>query len=97
VLENRMLRTIFAIFESKREEVPGGWKRVHSEELHNLHASPTITVIKSRSVRWVNIAFMGEIRNIYKILIGKPEGKRSCGRPTHRWKDIRMDLRETGW
>jgi len=50
-------------------------------------------------MRWVGyVARMGEERNVYKVLMGKPEGKRPLGRPRHRWEDgIRMDLREIGW
>jgi hypothetical protein len=72
VFENRVLRGIFG---PKREKVVGGWGRLHNEELHNLYNSPNIiTVIKSRRMRWVvNVTCMGEMRNVYKILVGKPE------------------------
>jgi hypothetical protein len=55
--------------------------------------------MKSRRMRWVgHVARMGEERKVYKVLLGKPEGKRQLVRPRHRWKnEIRMDLRETGW
>jgi hypothetical protein len=70
----------------KREEVKGGWKTLQIEALHNLYFSPNITrVIKSRGIRRVRyVARMGEMRNAYKILIGKPESKRSLGRPWRR-------------
>jgi hypothetical protein len=88
------------IFGSKREEVAGGWRRLHNEELHTLYTLPnSIRMIKSRKVRWAeNVACMGEMRNAYNVLVGKPEGKRLFGRLGRRWEDgIRMDLRETGW
>jgi hypothetical protein len=75
MFDNRVLRRIFG---SKREEVAEGWRRLHNEELHNLYASPnTISVIKLSRMRWVwHVARMGKKRNAYKILVGKPEGKR---------------------
>jgi hypothetical protein len=90
-----MLRTIFG---PKREDVAGGWRRTHNEELHNLYASPIIRVIKSRKMGWVrHVAWMEEMRNAY-VLVGKAEGKRPLGRPRHRWEgNIAMDLRKTGW
>jgi hypothetical protein len=94
VFENRVLRRIFG---PKREEVAGGWRRLHNEELINLFASPNaIRVIKSRRVRWaIHVERMGAVRSVYKILIGKPEGRRPFGIPIRRWEDnIRMDLRE---
>jgi len=78
----------------------GGWRRLHNKELHTLYASPNIIrLIKSRRMRGVgHVAGMGEMRNAYIILVGKPEGKRLLGRPTHRWEDnIRMDPREIVW
>jgi hypothetical protein len=79
VFEKWVLRRIF---EPKREEVAGGWRRLHNEELHNLYASPNIIrVIKSRNVRWANhVARTGELINAYKILTGKFEGKRPLRR-----------------
>jgi hypothetical protein len=76
------------------DEVIGGWRK-----LHNLYCLPSIIrIIKSRRMRWAgHVARMGE-KNAYRILVGKPEGKRPLGRPRHRWEDnIRMDLREIGW
>jgi hypothetical protein len=74
VFENRALRRIFG---PKREEVAGGWRRLHSEELHNLYTSPHIVrVIKSRIMRWAgHVARTGEMRNAYNTLVGKFEGK----------------------
>jgi hypothetical protein len=96
VFENRVLRRIFG---PKRDEVTGEWRKLHSEELHNLYSSPnTSRHVKSRRMRWArHVAHMGEERKMYKVLVGKPEGKRPLGRPRHRWEDgIRMDLGETG-
>jgi hypothetical protein len=85
VFEKRMLRGIFG---PKREEVAGGWRRLHNEELHNLYASPNIIrVRKSGSVvRAGHVAHMGEMRNAYKILVGGPEKKRPLVRPRYRWE-----------
>jgi hypothetical protein len=96
VFENRVLRRIFG---PKRAEVTGEWRKMHNEELHNLYSSPDIIrQVKSRRMRWAgHVARMGEKRKVYKVLVGKPEGKRSLGRLRRRWEDgIRMDLRETG-
>jgi hypothetical protein len=82
-IENRVLRRISG---SKREEVAGDWRRLHNEELHNFYASPNIIrVIKSRRMRWAgHVAHMGGMRNVYRILVGKSERKRSLGRPERR-------------
>jgi hypothetical protein len=95
VFENRVLR----IFGPKRDEVTGEWRKLHNEELHNLHSSlDIIRQIKSRRMRWAgHVARMGEERKLYKVLVAKPEGKTPRGRPKHRWEDgIRMDIREIG-
>jgi hypothetical protein len=87
------------IFGPKRDEVTGDWRKLHIEELHRLHSSPSIIrMIKSRRMRWArHVARMVEKRNAYMILVGKPEGKRPLGRPRRRWVDnIKMDLREIG-
>jgi hypothetical protein len=69
------------------DEVTGDWIKLHNEELHNLHSSPnTIRMIKSRRMRWAgHIARMGAKRDAYRILVGKPDGKRPLGRPRRRW------------
>jgi hypothetical protein len=79
VFENRVLRRIFG---PKRDEVTRDWRKLHSEELHNLYSSPSIIrQIKSRRMRWAgNVARMREERKVYKVLMGKPEGKRPLGR-----------------
>ena len=74
------------IFGPRRDEVAGEWRRMHSEELNDLYCSPNIVrVIKSRKMRWAgHVARMGEERVVYRVLVGKPEGKRPLGRPTRR-------------
>jgi hypothetical protein len=96
VFENRVLRRIFG---PKRDEVTGEWRKLHNEELHNFYSSPDINrQVKSRRMRWAgHVARMGEERKVYKVLVGKPEGKRRLGRPRRRWEDgIRMDLKDIG-
>jgi hypothetical protein len=80
VFENRVLRRIFG---PKRDEVTGEWRKLHNEELHNLYSSPDIIrQVKSRRMRWAGcVARIGEERKVYKVLMGKPEGKRPLGRP----------------
>jgi hypothetical protein len=97
VFENRVLRRIFG---PKRDEVTGGWRKLHNEELHGLYSSPSIVrVIKVRRMRWAgHVARIGEVRGVYNILVSKPEGSRPLGRPRRRWEDnIKMDLREIGF
>jgi hypothetical protein len=82
-----------------KDRVTGGWRKLHNEELHNLYSSPSIIrIIKSRKMRWAgHVARMGEKRNVYRLLVRKPEGKRPLGRPRRRWIDnIKMDLLEIG-
>jgi hypothetical protein len=90
VFENRVLRRIFG---PKGDEVTGEWRRIHNEELNDVYSS-NIRMIKSRRKRWAgHVARMGEGRGVYRILVGKPDG-----RPRRRWEDnIKMDLQEVGW
>jgi hypothetical protein len=97
VFENRVLRRIFG---PKRDEVTGGWRKLHNEELQDLYSSPSIiTIMKARRMRWAgHVARMGEKRNTYRLLVGEPEGTRPPERPRRRWLDnIWMDLVEVGW
>jgi hypothetical protein len=94
VFENRLLRRIFG---PKKDGVTGGWRKLHNEEFHNLYFSPNIIrIINSMRMRWAgHVARMGEKRNVYRLLVGQPEGKRPLGRPRRRWMDnIKMDLLE---
>ena len=93
VFENMVLRSIFG---PRRDEVTGEWRRLHNEELNDLYSSPNI--VRVRRMRWAgHVARMGEERELYRVLVGKPEGKRPLGRPRRRWVDnIRMDLQEVG-
>ena len=96
MFENKVLRRIFG---PRRDEVTGDWRRLHNEELNDLYSSPNIVrMIKSRRIRWAgHVACMGEERVVYRVLVGKPEGKRPLGRPRCSWVDnIRMDLQEVG-
>jgi hypothetical protein len=84
----------------KSDEVTGESGKPHNEELRDLYSSPIIIrVFKSRRMRWAgNVARMGEKRIAYRLLVGKPEGKRMQRRPRRRWvENIRIDLREVGW
>jgi hypothetical protein len=96
VFENKVLRRIFG---PRREEVTGEWRRLHNEEIIDMYCSPNIVrVIKSRRMRWAgHVARMGEEWGVYRVLLGKSEGRRPLGRPRRRWVDnIKMDLQEVG-
>jgi hypothetical protein len=99
VFENRVLRRIFG---PKRDEVIGGRRKLHNKGLHNLTSSPNIIrITKSRRMKWAGfVARLREMRNVYKILMGKPEWKRPLRRPRRRWEDdikISYILREIGY
>jgi len=102
VFENRVLKRIFG---PKRDEVTGEWRKLHNEELNDLFSSPSVVrVIKSRRMRWagpVARSVGGERRGLYRVLVGRLEGRRPLGRPRHRWEyNIKMDLHEVdcgGW
>ena len=93
VYENRLLRRTFG---PTRGKVTGEWRKLHNKELNDLFSSPNTThVIKSR--RMSHVALMEERRRVYRVLVGKPEKRRSLGRHRRRWEDnIKMDLQEVG-
>jgi hypothetical protein len=77
----------------------GSWRKLHNDELYSLYSSPNIVrVIKSRRMRGArHVARMGEGKGVYRVLVGRPEGKRPLGRPRCRWEDnVKMDLMEVG-
>jgi hypothetical protein len=86
VFENRVLRRIFG---PKRDEVIGGWTKLHNEEPHNLYSSPSIIrIIRTKKMRWaVHVVRMWQKRNACRILVGEPEGKRPLRRSRCRWVD----------
>ena len=97
MFENRLLRRIFG--PRRRNEIRGEWRKLHNEELNKLYSSPNIVgVIKLRRMRWAgHVVCMGERRGVYRVLVGKPEGKRPLERPRGRWEDnIKMDLQDVG-
>jgi len=96
VFENMVLRRIFG---RRRDMATEEWRRLHNKELNNLYSSPNIVrVIKSRRMRWAgHVTHMGEERGVYRVLLGKPEGRRPLGRPRRRWVDnIRTNLEGVG-
>jgi hypothetical protein len=96
VFGNRVLRILFG---PKRDEETRGWRKLHNEELHDLYSSPSIIrIIRPRRMRWAgHVARMGEKKNVYRLLVGKLEGKTPLRRPRRRWRDtIKVDLLEVG-
>jgi hypothetical protein len=96
VFENRVLRRIFG---PKMDEVTKEWRKLNNEELSDLSSSPNILRVKKSSrMRWAeHVAHMEEGRSVYRILVGKPEGKSQIGRHRRRWKgNIKMDFQEVG-
>jgi len=96
VFEKMVLRRIFG---PRGDKVTVEWRRLYNEELNDLYSSPNIVwVIKSRRIRWAgHVARIGEDRGVYRVLVGKPEGKRPQGKPRRRWVgNIMMDLQEVG-
>ena len=92
-----MLRRIFG---SRRDGVTGEWRKLHNEEISALYSSPNIVrVIKSRRMYWVGyVTHTGERRGVYRVLVGKPEGKRPLEKTRRRWQDnIKIDLQEVGY
>jgi len=91
-----VLRRIFGL---KKDRVTGEWGKLQNEEINDLFFSPNIVwVIKSRRMIWVeHVAHIGKGRDLYRLLVGKPEGKRPLGRPRLRKEDnIKMGLQEVG-
>ena len=97
VFEKRVLRRIFG---PKTDEGTGDRRRLHNEELYVLYSSPNISrVVKSRRMKWAgHVARMGDNRGAYRVLVWRPERKRTFGRPRRRWEDnIKINLQEMGW
>jgi hypothetical protein len=97
VFENRVLKRIF---EPKRNELTGEWRKLQNEKLTYLYSSPNIVrVIYSRRMGLAgNVARIGEGRGVYRVLVGKPVGNRPLGRPRHKWEDnIKADLQVVGF
>ena len=96
MFDNRVLRRIFGL---KSDTITREWRKLHKEEQNDVYSSSNIVwAIEWRRMRWVGHAtHTEERRGIYRVLVGKPEGKRPLGRPRHRWEDnIKMDLQEVG-
>jgi hypothetical protein len=96
VFENSELRRILGL---RGDVVTREWRKLHNQGLNDLYCSPnTVRVIKSRRMGWAgHVARVGEGRVVYRVLVGKSEGKRPLGRPSRKWEDnIKMDLQDVG-
>ena len=94
MFENRVLGRIYG---PKRDEVRVEWRKLRNEELNDLHSSPNIVrLIKQRIMKWAgHVARMRKRRGVYRVLVGKPDGKRPLGRPRRRGEhNIKMGLQE---
>jgi hypothetical protein len=97
VFDNRMLRRIFG---PRRVEVAGEWRKLHTGHLNDLYCSRNvIRVTKLRGMRWArHVARMGEGRVVYRVLVGRPEGRRPLGIPRRRWENnIKLDIQGVVW
>jgi hypothetical protein len=95
VFENRVLSRIFG---SKRDEMMGGWRKLHNKELHELYSSTSVIIMnRSRGGWWRHVVLMEEKRNVHRLFVIKLKGKRPLGRPRFRWiNNIKLDLVEIG-
>jgi hypothetical protein len=91
VFENRVLRRVFG---PKRDKLTGEWRKLHNEKLDDIYLTSVFRVIKSRRMGGVgHVARRGEREGVYRVWVGKPEGKRPLGRSRLRWEDnIKIDL-----
>jgi hypothetical protein len=97
VFENWVLRRKFG---PKRDDVTGGWRKLHNEEVNDVYFSPNIIqAVRSRRMRCTgHMAHAVERRGAYRVLVRRPEGKRPLRRPRRRWKNnIKLYLQEVGW
>ena len=88
------------IFGPNRDELTSKWRKLHNEEFNDTNSSSNIAQgIKSSLIKWAgHVARMGKRRGAYRVLVGKPEGKRPLGRRGRRWEDnVKIDLQEVGW
>ena len=96
VFQNRVLRRLIG---SKGDNVIGECRKLHNEELNDLHSSPSVVrVVKARRIKWMGyVMHMGERKGIYRISVGRTEGKRPLGRPRHRWEDLILRVIFRNW
>jgi hypothetical protein len=80
----------------KRDDITGEWRRLRNKELYDLYSSPTM--IKSRRIKWAgHMGHMRDRRDVYKVFVRRPDGKRPLGRTRCRWDSIKTDRQEVGW